>query len=125
MPHTSVKGQVLANWVAEFVETPLEKELEERNMDGKSVNVISLQEPLPWMVYIDGAVNHRGFVVGLILISPEKITIEKSLRLGFLTMNNEAEYEALLVEMTMVQKMGGKIVEIFSNSRLVVGQFQG
>ena len=125
MPHTSVKGQVLANWVADFVETPLEKELEERNMDGKSVSVISLQEPLPWMVYIDGVVNHRGFVVGLILISPEKITIEKSLRLGFLTMNNEAEYEALLVEMTMVQKMGGKTVEIFFDSRLVVGQFQG
>ena len=77
------------------------------------------------MVYIDGVVNHRGFVVGLILISLEKITIEKSLRLGFLTMNNEAEYETLLVEMTMVQKMGGKTVEIFSDSRLVVGQFQG
>ena len=125
MPHTSVKGQVLTNWVAEFVEIPSEKELEERNMDGKSVSVISLQEPLPWMVYIDGVVNHRGFVVGLILISLEKITIEKSLRLGFLTMNNEVEYETLLVEMTMVQKMGGKIVEIFSYSRLVVGQFQG
>ena len=125
MPHTSVKGQVLTNWVAEFVEIPSEKELEERNMDGKSVSVISLQEPLPWMVYIDGVVNHRGFVVGLILISLEKITIEKSLRLGFLTMNNEAEYETLLVEMTMVQKMGGKTVEIFSDSRLVVGQFQG
>ena len=125
MPHTSVKGQVLTNWVAEFVEIPSEKELEERNMDGKSVSVISLQEPLPWMVYIDGVVNHRGFVVGLILISLEKITIEKSLRLGFLTMNNEVEYETLLVEMTMVQKMGGKTVEIFSDSRLVVGQFQG
>ena len=25
----------------------------------------------------------------------------------------------------MVQKMGGKVVEIFSNSRLVVGQVQG
>ena len=125
MPHTSVKGQVLTNWVAEFVEIPSEKELEERNMDGKSVSVISLQEPLPWMVYIDGVVNHRGFVVGLILISLEKITIEKSLRLGFLIMNNEAEYEALLVEMTMVQKMSGKTVEIFSDSRLVVGQFQG
>ena len=40
--------------------------------------------------------------MGLILISPEKITIEKSLRLDFLATNNEAEYEALLVGMTMV-----------------------
>ena len=57
----------------------------------------------------------------MVLISPEKVIIEKSLRLGFSATNNEAEYDALLVEMAMVQKMGGKIVEIFSNSRLVVG----
>ena len=48
----------------------------------------------------------------LVLISPKKITIEKSLRLGFSTTNSEAEYEALLVGMTMVQKMGRKIVEV-------------
>ena len=57
----------------------------------------------------------------LVLISPENVTIEKSLRLGFSTTNNEAEYEALLVGMTMVQKMGGKAMEIFSDSRLIVG----
>jgi len=74
------------------------------------------------MVYIDGATNHRRSGVGLVLISPERITIEKSLRLGFSTTNNETEYEALLVEMTMVQKMGGKAVEMSSDSRLVVGQ---
>ena len=59
--------------------------------------------------------------MGLVLISPEKITIEKSLRLSFLTTNNEAEYETLLVGMNMVQKIGGKTVEIFLDSRLVVG----
>ena len=57
----------------------------------------------------------------LVLISPEKVTIEKSLRLGFSVTNNEAEYKALLVGMTMVQKMGGKAMEIFSDSRLIVG----
>ena len=36
------------------------------------------------------------------VVSPEKITIEKSLRLGFLATNNEAEYKALLVGMAMV-----------------------
>ena len=59
------------------------------------------------------------------MISPERITIEKSLRLGFSATNNEAEYETLLVGMTMIQKMGGKTMEVFSNSRLVVGQVQG
>ena len=70
-------------------------------------------------------VNHSGSGVGLVLISLERITIEKSLRLGFLATNNEAEYEALLAGMSMVQKMGEKAVEIFSDSRLVVGQVQG
>ena len=125
MPRTSVKGQALADLVAEFAKTPSEDKLEVRNMDGKLVGVISLQEPLPWMVYVNGATNYRGSGVGLVLISPEKIIIKKSLRLGFSATNNEAEYEALLVGMTMVQKMSRKIVEIFSNSRLVIGQVQG
>ena len=59
------------------------------------------------------------------MISPESIIIEKSLRLDFSATNNDAEYETLLVGMTMVQKMGGKVVKIFSDSRLVVGQVQG
>ena len=61
----------------------------------------------------------------LVLVSPEKITIKKSLRLGFLATNNKAEYEALLMGMAMVQRMGVKAVEMFSNSRLVVGQVKG
>ena len=59
------------------------------------------------------------------MISLENIIIEKSLRLGFSATNNEAEYEALLMGMTMVQRMGGKVVEIFSDSRLIVGQVKG
>ena len=53
-------------------------------------------------VYVDGAVNQRGSRMGLVLISPERITIEKSLRLNFSATNNEAEYEALLERMSMV-----------------------
>ena len=63
--------------------------------------------------------------MGLVLVSPKKITIEKSLRLSFSVTNNEAEYEALLTGMMMVQKMGGKAVKVFSDSKLVVGQVRG
>ena len=63
--------------------------------------------------------------MGLVLVSPEQITIEKSLRLGFSATNNEVEYEALLEGMSMVQRMGGKAVKMFSDSRLVVGQVKG
>ena len=66
-----------------------------------------------------------GSVVGIVLVSLEKITIKKSLRLGYSTTYNEAEYEDLLEGMSMVQRMGGKVVKMFSNSRLVVGQVKG
>ena len=44
------------------------------------------------------------------------------MRLGFSATNNEAEYEALLDGMSMVHKMGEKLVTIFSDLRLVIGQ---
>ena len=63
--------------------------------------------------------------MGLVLVSLKKITIERSLRLGFLATNNEAEYEALLIGMVMVQKMGGKTMKVFSDSKLVLRQVRG
>ena len=102
MPQTSIKGQVLADLVAEFAELPLEILAEQRGVEGKSVGVISTLKPSCWKVYIDGAANQRGSEVGLVLISLERATIEKSVRLGFLATNNEAEYEALLQGMAMV-----------------------
>ena len=47
------------------------------------------------------------------------------MRLSFLATNNKAEYEALLTEIAMVKKLGGKAIEIFSDSRLIVGQVNG
>ncbi|NCG69396.1 reverse transcriptase-like protein [Bacillus coagulans] len=125
MPRTSVKGQILADLVAEFTEPHLEEVTPTLDLDGRSIGMVSLRSPLPWEVYVDGASNQRGSGVGLVLISPERIIIEKALRLDFSATNNEAEYEALLMGMTMVRRMGGKSVEMFSDSRLIVGQVQG
>ena len=125
MPRTSIKGQVLANLVANFTESPLEDRMEKQDMDGKSIGLVSLQEPLSWKVYVDGAPSHRRSRVGLVLISSERVIIEKSLRLDFSATNNEAEYETLLAGMTMVQKMGEKALEIFLDLRLIVSQVEG
>ena len=121
MPRTTIKGQVFADLVAEFAEAPLEEKVEELNIDEKLVSAISLQEPLSWKVYVDGVANHRRSRVGLVMVSSKRITIENSLRLGFSATNNEVEYETLLVGMTIVQKMGGKAMEIFFDLRLVMG----
>ena len=53
-------------------------------------------------MYIDGTANQRGSKVRLVVVFPKRIIIEKSLRLGFSVMDNEVEYEALLVGIAMV-----------------------
>ena len=88
--------------VAKFAKPLVEIVVEGRNMDGKPVGEISIPRPPCWKVYVDGVANQRGSGVGLVLMSPKKTIMEKSLRLRFLATNNEAEYEALLQEMTMV-----------------------
>ena len=59
------------------------------------------------------------------LIVLEKLIMEKSLRLGFLATKNEVEYEALLARVAMVSRLGGDVMELYSDSRLVVGQVNG
>ena len=102
MPCTSIKGQVLADLMVEFTEPEIEELPSDGNMDEKLVGTISQYFLPTWDVYVDGASNQKGSGVGLVLMSPEKVVIEKSLRLDFSVTNNEAEYEALLEGMVMV-----------------------
>ena len=125
MPRTIVKGQVLTDLVAKFAEPTSEGGGGPLNPNEKLIGTVSQQEPTRWKAHVDGTANQRGLGVGLVLVSPEGITIEKSLRLGFSAMNNEAEYEALLEGMSMIQKLGGKSINMFSDSRLVIRQVNG
>ena len=88
MPRTFIKGQVLADLVAEFIEPTLEELEPTENTNGKLVGIISQHGILPWEVYVNGALNHKGLGIGLVLISLEKVIVEKSLRLNFLATNN-------------------------------------
>ena len=58
------------------------------------------------------------------IISPERITLEKSLRLGFSVINNEIEYKALQSTLNTIKKLGGKSIKVHYDSRLVTGQVQ-
>ena len=107
-----MKGQVLADFVAEF--SP--------KNDGKMVCHV---ENRPWKVFVDGASNALGADAGIVIITPEGIRLEHSFRLSFRASNNEAKYEALLARLRAVLGMGAQDVEIYSDSRLVVNQVQG
>ena len=111
-----LRYKVHADLVAEFAECPEEVERGSEKLGERLVGVASVQGLPPWELYVDGAANQRGSGVRLVLVSLERITTEKSLRLNFSATNNEAEYEALLMGMMMVQKIGGKAGRVFSNS---------
>ena len=111
--------------MAEFTEPEIEELPSDGNMDEKLVGTISQYYLPTWEVYVDGASNQKGSGVGLVLMSPKKVVIEKSLRLDFSATNNKAEYEALLEGMAIVQRMGGKFIKLFSDSRVGVGQIRG
>ena len=73
-------------------------------------------------MYIDGAANQWGSRVGVVIVSSDRIVLEKSLRLSFSATNNEAEYEALWSGLEVVKGLGGNNIEVFSDSQLIVGQ---
>ena len=59
MLRTSIKGQVLADLVAEFTKALVEVEVKEHIQEGKQVLATSLQGPSPWLLYVNGAANQR------------------------------------------------------------------
>ena len=69
---------------------------------------------------MDGASNVRGLGVGVVLVSPECVRVEKLLKLCFRASNNDAKYEAFIVRLQAAQKLGSEEVKVVLDSRLVV-----
>jgi len=111
MPRTTIKVYVLVDFVAEFTEGMADDEKRVAGFLMVLASAIAI-----WEVYTDEVANRKGSGVEIVLITPEKLVMEKSLCLGFLATNNEAKYEALLVGMAMVNKLGGEIIEVYSYS---------
>lgn len=63
-----------------------------------------------------------GSSVGLVFRTPEGVVIEQANRLGFKAFNNEAEYEALIVGILTVRKLGVQDLVIYCDSQLVTSQ---
>lgn len=86
---------------------------------------ISISPSPYWELYVDRATNQKGLWIGIVMISLEHITIEKSLRLNFSATNIKVEYKALMADLNFVKKLRGKYVKVFCDSRLVEGLVKG
>ena len=107
-----MKGQVLVDFVAEF-------------SPKNNTEMVCHVENRSWRVFVDGASSAMGAGARIVIITPEGIRVEHSFRLGFKASNNEAEYEALIVELKTFLDLGARDVEVYSDLRLVVNQVQG
>ena len=111
-PKTSIKGQVLADFVMEFASV-------EPARDAQAATDLST-----WKLSVDGASNAQGSEAGLILTSPEGIDIEYALIFGFHTSNNEAEYEAVIAGLNLAHSLEVDQLEVYNDSQLVVRQIE-
>ena len=92
-PKTTIKGQVLADFIMEFTSV----ELAENTQTTTDLPI--------WKLSVDGAANAQGSGVELILTSPEGIDIDYALRFGFQASNNEAECEAVIAGLNLAHSM--------------------
>ncbi|GKB71436.1 reverse transcriptase domain-containing protein [Tanacetum coccineum] len=106
-PRTSVKGQILADFLVEkntlMVEVPQE----------------------PWILFMDGSSCIDRSSAGLILTSPEGTKFTYALRFQFIASNNKVEYEALIAGLLIATRMGMRNVHVSVDSKLVANQVLG
>ncbi|GAB2287876.1 hypothetical protein Dimus_037963 [Dionaea muscipula] len=104
-PRPAIKGQALADFLvecAEFAAPP---------------------RPSPcWTLHIDGSSGRQGGGAGLVLTSPDGSEVEYAMRFDFTVTNNEAEYEALIVGLKIAAELEVRVLQVFSDSQLVVNQ---
>ncbi|VFQ76023.1 unnamed protein product [Cuscuta campestris] len=113
-PRPSIKGQALADFQVECTAREMTR-----------TQVETRVEKDWWVMSIDGSSGSRSCGAGIVLITPEKFRIYYAIRFQFRVSNNEAEYEALINGLKILSKMGVSRVQVYSDSRLVVGQITG
>ncbi|RDY05213.1 hypothetical protein CR513_10999, partial [Mucuna pruriens] len=76
------------------------------------------------LLWFDGASNLLGNGIGAVLASLESQYFPFSVRLGFNSTNNMAEYEACAMGITMALEYQIKKLKVYDNSALVIYQLR-
>jgi ribonuclease HI len=106
-PRKAIKSQILADFVAEWVDTQLP---------------IAPIQPELWTMYFDGSLMKMGAGAGLLFISPLGKHLHYVLRLHFPASNNVAEYEALVNGLRIAVELGVRRLDARGDSQLVTEQ---
>ena len=117
LPRTAIKGQILADFVAEFTPTTEQKDLSETKFQENSP-----EDSGWWKIYVDGASNAKGSGTGVVIITPDETVIEQSIHLDFKASNNEVEYEAVMAGLNSAKTLGAKHLIVYCDSLLIASQ---
>ena len=98
-PRTDIKSQVLADFVADFNPSLLAQ------VDEELQCMMSKTKTKPWSLFTYGALNVNGTCLGLVLKSPQGDIMAHAICCDFRATNNEAEYEALIIGLTMARDL--------------------
>ncbi|GJX07464.1 reverse transcriptase domain-containing protein [Tanacetum coccineum] len=104
-PRTSIKGQILADFI---VERPEDNTLDTIMEDKEEL-------PYPWILFTDGSSCIDGSGAGLIITNPKRMEFTYALRFRFNATNNEVEYEALIASLWIAEQMGVKNLQANAN----------
>jgi ribonuclease HI len=104
-PQKAIKSQVLADFLAEWVDTQL--------------STAPIQAEL-WTMYFDGSLMKMGAGAGLPFISPLGKHVRYVIRLHFPASNNVAEYEALVNGLHIAVELGVRRLDARGDSQLVI-----
>ena len=79
----------------------------------------------PWTLFFDGSSCKQGSGIGIIIILPRGASFEYDFPLKTMATNNQAEYEAMLKGLQLLQEIKAEVIEIFGDSQLVSNQLLG
>ena len=80
------------------------------------------EEDQLWELYFDGSSCKEGAGAGVLLISPGGETVKLMYKMEFVTTNNTAEYEALILGLKAAKDLGIQQITAYGDSELVVRQ---
>ncbi|XP_058071115.1 uncharacterized protein LOC131220168 [Magnolia sinica] len=118
---TAIKGQAVANFIAEFTTT----NADEIGTEVEMTPPVSLGDQKAildkgWVLHVDGSSNVKGVGAGIILVAFNSTIIQYAIRFEFKALNNEAEYEALLAGLMLAASLGVQSLQVRCDSQLVV-----
>ena len=119
MMRTTIKGQYVAHFVAEFKYQTKALGMTTSALsisEGQTKNDEPTDPSNVWSLRIDGSSNVNGIGACVVLESPTREKVNYALRLEFPSSKNEAEYKALLAGLRLAKEMRVEHIKTYSDS---------